>query len=172
MAGKGSLDKFANIAGMSLAMTAANTTTYGKFDFPFSVMDKTALLISRIEYILAGIDQLNSSGDYCIMGLSVRKDLTLITDVEDPAILDTTRLWRYDLGAAATGNFIQYPIIRDFSTLPSGGMIVAPNPLYFFVGSSGAGGVLSGYVRIWYTNLALADSEYWQLVESRRIITD
>jgi len=43
-------DTFANIAAVRVIESAANTQTSVKFDFPFSIMDKMALLISRIEY--------------------------------------------------------------------------------------------------------------------------
>jgi len=62
-------------------------------------------------------------------------------------------------------------MIKDFSSLAGGGLLVAPAPLYGFVISAGAGGVMDAWVKLFYTYVELAADEYWQLVESRRIIS-
>lgn len=167
------VDQYANIAAIQVAESVADTIAFAKFAFPFSIMDKMALIISRIEYIFSSLTPLNSGGDYVIMGLAVSNSSGIdLTVPNDPQIVDTMRVDRYDLGTAATGTFRDSPVVKDFSSLPGGGLLVAPNPLYAAIDSNGANSVCGGWLRAYYTYLELTTDEYWQLVESRRIISN
>lgn len=171
MAKGSTLDKYANMAALTVIPTAANAFASAKFAFPFSIMDKIGLLISRIEYFIGTITALNSSSDYIYTGLSSAASLVSISDVTDPMIIDSQRVIRVDFGTAASGELTAWPIVRDFSTLPGGGLLVAPSPLYAWTQSSGADTAMSAQCRLWYTYMELAADEYWQLVESRRVIS-
>lgn len=172
MAAKKGIDEFSNIAAMYIQEATADTFTAQKFDFPVSVLDKVGIVISRIEYYFGSLANLNSSGDWVMAGLAVTKSVSDITDIEDPTILDSCCYTRLDIGTAASGLVLERPVIRDLSTLPGGGILVSPNPLYGIMDSLGAGGVMGVSIRMYYTMRELAADEYWQLVESRRIITD
>lgn len=172
MAGKSLSDAYSNLAAIGFTMSAANTLTFEKFDFPVSVMDKVGLLISRIEYFFMVLAELNSSGDYAVGAITVSRNTPSLIDIEDPTLIDSARVMRFDLGAAASGFFYDEPIIRDLSTLPGGGLLVAPNPLYVAMNSVGAANPMALSVRMYYTLKELKPDEYWQLVESRRIVTD
>ncbi len=169
MAGK-IKDSWAQVAAVSVTEASAGTAAYTKFAFPFSIMDKMALVLNRIEYVF-GLSQLNSGGDYCIMGLTVSNTVPNLLALNDPLIVDQSRVDRYDMGTAAASVLRDSPVIRDMSTLPGGGLLVAPSPLYGVIISAGASGVMSGYIRMYYTYIELATDEYWQLVEARRIIS-
>lgn len=171
MATKKATDLWAQIAAVQVTEASAGTAAYTKFNFPFSIMDKMGIIISRIEYIFSSLTQLNSGGDYVLMGLAVANTVASLLAANDPQILDTHRVDRYDFGTAASAAFRDSPVVRDFSQLPGGGLLVAPNPLYGVIISSGASGVMGGWVRMYYTYTELATDEYWQLVESRRIIS-
>jgi len=164
-------DTFANVAAVYVLESAATTQTSKKFDFPFSIMDKMGLLITRIEYLFLSLSNLNSSGDTLEVALSVDSRITDFQDYTNPALVDSAYISRLDLGAAASGVLVVSPIIKDFSDLPGGGLLVAPNPLYGGVKSSGAAGLMGAWVRLFYTYMELAAEDYWQLVESRRVIT-
>lgn len=166
-----SKDKFANLAAVSVTEAVAGTQISVKFNFPFSVMDKTGLIINRIEYWPSGIHQLNSATDYIWLGLLAAAAIVSPLDQSDPVLVDSMRIIRNDLGAAASGELVDMPFIKDFSQLPGGGILVAPSPLYAAVVSSGAAGVTGGFIKLFYTYLTLSTDEYWELVESRRIIT-
>ena len=86
-------------------------------------------------------------------------------------MLDYRRKIYYESGTPANFAFMDIPIVVDFSTLPGGGIIVPPNPLYLAAKGLGLGAAQSVSVRFWYTNIALKPEEYWELVESRRIIS-
>jgi hypothetical protein len=168
---KKAVDRYANLAAVHPVEAVVGTAKFEKFAFPYSIMDKIGILVCRIEYLFLSLAQLNSSGDSLECCLSIDDGIADFQDYTNPAMVDSAYIARYDLGAAATGNFVISPIVRDFSQLPGGGILVAPNPLYGGVKSSGAGGVMGCWVRLWYTYMTLATDEYWQLVESRRIIT-
>lgn len=171
MAAKGKADTFSNVAALSVVESAANTQTAIKFNFPFSIMDKMALIIQRIEYIMQGLGQLNTSLDYTIAAITVGATLTDMRVQTDPLMVDSCMYTRIDIGAAASGSILRQPFIKDFTNLAGGGLLVAPNPLYGMVQANGAGGVTSCWFRLFYTYIEMNTDEYWQLVESRRIIS-
>jgi len=164
-------DKFANIAAISVTESAAGTTTYAKFNFPFSIMDKVGLIINRIEYWPGALQQLNTGNDSVTIGLIAASSVVDLSSQADPAILDTMRLVRLDIGAAASGLIVQQAIVKDFASLPGGGILCAPSPLNAAIQSSGAGGVMNAWLKIFYTYMEMTTDEYWELVESRRIIS-
>lgn len=168
---KKAIDTYANVAAVEVIESATNTQTSSKFQFPFSIMDKMALLISRIEYWVRGQSYLNSGGDSITFALTAAAAVTDIYDQADPAMIDNYRLTRVDYGTAASAQFIESPFVKDFSNLPGGGILVAPNPLYAMVEGSGLSSTGYGWIKLFYTYMELSADEYWQLVESRRIIT-
>lgn len=164
-------DKAANLAALYVTEAVAGTIAYERFAFPFSIMDKVGLIISRLEYWFQGLAQLNSSGDGVTGAIIAASSLVSISNQADPAILDSIGLSRFDFGAAASGQYWATPIVKDFSSLPMGGILVAPSPLSIAIQSSGAAGTMAMWVRAWYTYVDLSTDEYWELVESRRIIS-
>lgn len=171
MATAKALDKYANVAAIQVTESAANTQTSAKFAFPFSIMDKTALLISRIEYDLQSWDSFNSSNDLCTLALIAAASVVNMRNPIDPLIIDWVAFKRLDIGAAASGLIGQVPTVKDFTNLPGGGILVAPNPLYFALAGVGCAGVNTANIRIFYSYMELGTEDYWQLVESRRLIT-
>lgn len=172
MAGKGKADSFAQFAALKVIEAGANTLTAVKFAFPFSIMDKMALIISRIEYDWQAISAaLAATNDRIVAAIACAPSVVDIEDVTDPLIIDSYRTSRYDLGTAAAGFYMRQPYVKDFSNLQGGGILVAPNPLYLMVEGQGAGAACACAVRMYYTYIELSSDEYWQLVESRRIIS-
>jgi hypothetical protein len=168
---KGNIDTYANVAAISVTETGANTLTFSKFAFPFSIMDKMALLIARVEYMPGSFGNMDGSKDNILMGLACAGSLADATNQADPLILDSGARMRIDTGVAASGFIYDTRIMHDFSTLPGGGLLVAPNPLYAFMKGTGNTAANNMWVRLFYTYMQLATDDYWQLVESRRVIT-
>lgn len=171
MATKKAMDAYANYAAVMVTESAPSTLTTAKFAFPFSIMDKMALLISRIEYWIGDMGVLNSSGDSLVIGLAAASTLVVANNQADPTIIDSMSYNRFDIGTAASGLFFSNPFVKDFSDLPGGGLLVAPNPLYAFIKAGGTSTAANAWVKLFYTYMTLADADYWQLVESRRIIS-
>lgn len=168
---KKTIDKYANMAAITVEMATANTTAYKSFNFPFSAIDKVAILIGRIEYTFRGMHQLNSANDAARGGLCCASSVASVDDLTDPLILDSMRAQRLDFGTAANSNIFWQPFVKDFSTLPGGGLLVAPTPLYAFMGSSNAADVMQLDMRFFFNYVSLATEDYWELVETRRIIS-
>lgn len=165
------LDQYANVAAIDLIESAANTLTVAKFAFPFSIMDKMALLLSRIEYEFANLNTVfAATADQMMAGVATQDNVDL-TSPTASSLVDVMKLTRTDFGAAATGILTVQPLIKDFSNLPGGGLLVAPNPLYGAIMGVSAAAAGRVKIRMFYTYLELATDEYWQLVESRRIIS-
>lgn len=164
-------DKNANLAAIFVTETVAGTIAYSRFAFPFSIMDKVGLTVQRIEYWIQGLANFNSTGDSVAVALCAASSIASISNQADPSILDSISLGRYDIGAAASGMLVTTPIIKDFADLPGGGILVAPTPLSIAIQGSGCGSTMSAWVRMWYTYMDLSTDEYWELVESRRIIS-
>jgi len=171
MATKSTVDKYANKAAVKVIESAAATQTSAKFAFPFSIMDKMALLINRIEYY-PDISKLNSSGDFLYLAVTAASSLTQMDDQSDPGLIDSASFSRLDIGTAASGVILDYPYIKDFSDLPGGGILVAPNPLYAMAQAVGTSAATTSWIAIYYTYMQLTADDYWQLVESRRIISN
>ena len=168
---KGAQDEFANMVGLSLTQSAANTTTYGQINFPYSIRDKIGLIINRIEYFQMRGGKIFADGAYSAWGLTVSNNLTSPIDVLDPALVDTNRVVHLQQTAVGYHQDV-WPWIKDFSTMPGGGLLVAPNPLFVFVASALATDTTGINARIWFRWIELSADEYWELVESRRIITN
>ncbi len=164
-------DSFANFAALGFAESAANTQTTTKFAFPFSIMDKMALVINRIEYWTGTYAALAAAADIFYLAITASASVTNIANQADPLIIDNMAFTRADFGAAASGQVIATPFIKDFSSLPGGGLLVAPAPLYALIQGVGCGSAVTAYFKLFYTYMELSSDEYWQLVESRRIIS-
>jgi hypothetical protein len=175
MATKSVQDKFANMATIICIESAANTLTYKKLETSFGTFEKIAWIIHRIEYFFTNASTaFNGTDDllYCaLMTGNTRNDLLTNTIFTDPQVLDLFAMTRWDFGAAGSGFTLTKPTIRDFSQMPSGGLIVPPSPLYGAVQGSGLAAAGSIVMRIYYTIKELATDEYWELVEARRLLT-
>ena len=152
--------------------SAADTFTAVKFAFPFSIMDKMALVISRIEYLDRTLGVLNSSGDYKMIGLAASASIVDPLAQNDPLIIDNMLIDRNDFGTAAAANLFFQPYVKDFANVAGGGLLVAPAPLYGYVKGAGESGASTVWIKLFYTYMELDADSYWQLVESRRIISN
>lgn len=164
-------DTFANVAAIKVLESAAATQTSVKFSFPFSIMDKMALIINRIEYWFPSFVMLNTSGDIFYSALTASASVVDISNQADPLIIDNMALVRSDYGTAATGVLTETPFIKDFSAMPGGGILAAPSPLYGMVQGVGTTPAALCFLKLFYTYIELSTDEYWQLVESRRVIS-
>jgi len=165
-------DKWVNVYGQTIVMSAANTLTFSEVPIGVSLFDKAGLVIHRVEVDVyaATLADLDTDSDYFQVGLSQSNVISALA-MTDNRVIDLITFRRQDGGAAANYTFVTTPIIHDLSTLPGGGLLTAPRPLYLAMTSGGmtiAGGAV---VRIYYTLIPLADSDYYELLETRRALT-
>lgn len=171
MAKSGGSDLFANAAVITVTETAANTLTFKKLETGISLFEKIAWIIHRVEYFHSfGITQFADEGDSLGFGLTTTDQLTTVA-ITNAAVIDINSIIKYEDGAPATSWALRYPVVKDLTTLPSGGIIVPPNPLYAYAQGTGLASAATVNAKLYYTTRALSPDEYWELVESRRIIS-
>lgn len=165
-------DRFANIAYLTVTESAANTLTFAQLAMATPMVgDKYGLIIHRAEIGFSGWGSFNSSTDQVNMALTLTDRLTDITDLSQPELLFYQQLIRMDLGAAATGMFIDQPYLRDFANLPNGGLLVPGDRLYAAIVGTGMAAATVLKMRLYYSVLMLEVQDYWELVEARRLMT-
>ena len=167
------LDRFCNQAYINVVESAANTLTTQKLESGYSVLGSIAWVIHRLEYGLSSaIAQMNSTGDTAQIGLVSLPSTTLTTfSMGSQAVYDFIELIRYDTGTAANANFMQSPYTKDFTNLPGGGLLIAPNPLYLAVKGAGCAGAITVPLRIYFTELELDSDLYRELFQSRTLVS-
>jgi hypothetical protein len=165
-------DRFPNQAVIQVTESAPNTLTFKKLETGISLFEKIAWIIARVEYYVSSTlaAQFNADGDYEDIALTTTDQMTALA-LTNAAVIDYMSVHRQDYGVAASGGLITKPFVKDFTSLPGGGILVPPNPLY--LGAKGTGLVAASTItaKFFYTTYELEKDEYWELVESRRIIS-
>lgn len=166
----GGADQFANIAAIRCIESVANTLTFKKLETGVSLFEKIAWVLHRLEYYHDNTaTTFAATGDTLTFGLATSDQIITPTG-ENAAVLDYEQVERQDMGAAANGSLRWLPLVKDLTNLPSGGIIVPPNPLYLWVKGVSLPVVGNVMCRIFYTTVKLTPDQYWELVEARRII--
>lgn len=169
---KAQMDEFANVAALTVVESAANTLTFKKLDTQTSINEKIGWLINRLEFFLdISATQWNANLDSVSMALTRSNLVTNLIDLTEPAILWNAFIQRTDIGTAATSWLVREPFVYDFSTLPGGGLLTPPTPLYGAVKGVSCTAANTLYLRIYYQTIDLTPEQFWQLVESVRIVS-
>ena len=165
-------DTYANMAIISVTESAANTLTFKKLETGIGFMEKAAWIINRVEYNMGSLlaANFNGDGDKLDFGISVANTFTTPSTTEI-TIIDQMTLERADYGTAAVALFRAYPIVKDFSSMPGGGILLPPNPVYLWARGTGLVAATSVVARIYYTILEMSTEDYWQLLEARRVLS-
>lgn len=170
MAAKGQ-DQYANFAIISVTESAANTLTFTKLETGVGLFERVGWLISRVDWYDRGsINQLNSNSDQ-IDGAIVQSNAVSGISASSTQVLVHKVWYRQDFGTAATAFINMDPKTDDYSTLPGGGILVLPNPLYLAVKATGAAAACSLTARIWYKSVSLTDADYFDLMQSRQVLS-
>jgi len=172
MAAKGDASGFANYALIQVTESAANTLSFKKLETGISLMDKVAWVINRVEYILDSLlaARFDTNGDSSVFGLCVSNAFAT-PDFNQDTIIDYNSIQRADYGTSAVAFLNQQPFIKNFADLPGGGILVPPVPLYLYAKGTGLAAAQTIQARIHYTVRELAESDYWGLIEARRVIS-
>lgn len=159
------MDKYVNKMYIGITMSAANTLTFQEVTTGVEAFSKQAWVIHEIDYFLsnASLQLLLASDDYIQLALTSHNQMTSL-GLGNAGVVD---LWQIN-GAHASW---ESPIVRDFSNLPGGGLIIAPRPLYLAETSASIASAASGQARILFTVLPeLSGEDYLDLVDYYRII--
>ena len=170
-------DVFAQRMCASLTLAAAaDSENYEAFTDAYKPEDLKAWIIHRAEYefeesVLTALDALN---DRIKFGLSF-----LITqptggmEIDDPGVLDHNSLRCYHTDAVREEfHHLKEPIIKDFSGLPGGGLLVHPVNLYLWAYNDQViANTLDLHCMIHYTLIDITDAihkELWQAIYIRQ----
>ena len=163
-------DKFANVAWLDVSESAANTLTFNALSLANNLMDtKFAMIIHRAEISVLP-SQFNGHGDNVTVALTLSDRLTSL-QLSQPEVLFYKMLWRNDTGTAASSELLEQPLVVDFTDLPGSGLIVPADRLYIACVGAGCAAANNAGMRVYYTVMPLETSDYWELIEARRIMT-
>ena len=165
IAAKGSKDQYANIAYTLVNQTAANTLFFQSIQLAVGLFQGIAMVLHRIYYMpfVAALRELVAATDSMTLAVTSSNRLAVIQDTNDPAIIDS---WRWSCIGVPVGT-METPYIRDFTNLPGGGKLIAANPIYGAMMSSGFGAVQGAAIKLEFTFIELADRDYMELIQAQ-----
>ncbi len=159
------MDKFANTLYDTVTESSANALTFKEITIGLTIFDKVALLIARFEYT-AEESQLTAVGDIIEFGLSASNSWS-DPDPSEGSIIDYNSFNVKDYGTAGVNRIVVDPYVKDLSTLPGGGLLVSPKPLYLFVKGASLPNPGTVKLRLFFTIVKMKDAEYFELLEAR-----
>ena len=169
------VDDFVQKVTMHVPVTHTDVSRIERVPTSFSPKDRIAMVIHGVQYVF-----LDTTGVLPIPWSTV---LTAIDDgfrfglcfvgVGGDAFVDPSSLGIIDynlmqaIGAGTPTSYDVKPrdVIKDFSTLPSGGLIAHPSALYAFVISDDAAANFKMYTSLLYTYREISDELYRELWE-------
>lgn len=159
-------DKFYGTAVES----AANTLTFAEIQTNVSIMEKWAWVLHRLEWSmdLATYDEVSAVGDELDMALTTSNRITAL-HASDAAVLDIAQ--QMIVVETAVGFQRELlPLIRDFSNLPGGGLIIPPRPLYVAVKGTSLANPATVWLRGYFTPIQMKGDDYYNLLDAYRLI--
>jgi len=163
-------DKFANKFYGVVVESAANTLTFKEIPTNVDVFSKTAWCLHRLEWYIppATVALLIGAGDSISCALTSSDKLTTL-GLDNAGVVDLFTKTITVL-SVADHSFHVGPECRDFSTLPGGGLIIAPRPLYLACKSESLAAASTVHCRGFFTQIQLNADEYLELVDFYRIV--
>ena len=170
MAVKQSKDKFANKFFGTVVESAANTLTFAEIKTNVSVFDKQAWILHRLEWYFTStmLALLLGANDSITLALTNSDKLNTV-DLSSAGVIDMAEFQHHNLSSVGFQDEL-FPVTRDFGSLPSGGLIIAPRPLYIAVKGTSLATAATVAVRGYFTSLELSADEYLELVDFYRIV--
>ena len=162
-------DLYANTITKGVLSDAADAIVFNEISMGLNVFDKVGILIQRIEYIFnwSVFTAMNASADQFVQALTT-SDQIVDLSVANLDVVDQYSVRRQDFGTAASGFVFERPAAHDFSTLAGSGLLIPPRPLYAAVQTVSIASAYTFYLRIFFKMVQLKDSEYLELLETRR----
>ena len=166
MPGAGGSDKYANVLYDSVTQSATDTLTFEAIEIGLSLFDKVGILIHRLEWF-GHQAKLAADNDTIEFGLSTSNGWSA-ADSSEPSIITFHKESVVDYGTAATCKLQRQPLLDDFTTLPGGGILTTPKPLYLFCDSDALAAAATVKIRLFFTIVTLKAEEYFELLETRQ----
>jgi len=166
-----SKDNFANKFYGKVVESAANTLTFAEIKTNVSIFEKAAWVLHRLEFYLSPTDlaKLLGGGDSLKMAFTMTDKITSL-GLDSAGVIDMLELQHHNLTSVGFSD-IQFPVIRDFTGLPGGGIIIAPRPLFVAAQGVSLATAITIEVRGYFTMMALSADQYLDLVDFYRIVS-
>lgn len=165
------MDEFTAKVVVSITQDTANTLKYTKIETGVSIYDSVGWVLVRADYRLgtATVGHFNGTSDRLTCALVSSSIPTAISD-DDPALYDLQTWQRSDFGTAASGFLHDMLASHDFSTMPGGGLLMLPNPLYVAIESSGLADVAQCIITVYFKQVQLSPPDYTNLIQARQLL--
>lgn len=163
-------DEFANKFYGTVTESAANTLTFSEIPTQVNTFQKVGWVIHKLEWYIpyATLALMVDTADGMQLALTSSNKATALA-LSDPIVIDLLEITQL-LRSAVGYNYFQFPFIRDFTSMPGGGLIVAPRPLFVAAKGVGLATVGTYAVRGHFTARELSAEEYIELVDFYRIV--
>ncbi len=163
--GKIAKDKYVNVAYAKVTMSAPNVLTFQPFQFAVGVFQGVAIVVHRILYYPLGatLREMVAATEDLDMAVTTSSRLTSIYDVSEPGVVDRCGILCIGVPVAN----MHLPIITDWTALPMGGKIIAPNPLFIALETSGFTAAGEMRVQMDFTFVELTPGDYIELIQSQ-----
>ncbi len=164
-------DLYANKFYQTVTESGTSTLTFSEIRTNVSIFEKTAWILHRLEYYWsqATLFLLIAAQDVIEMALTASDQIADLSP-GNPSVIDRCDKFYMNYGTAASGFHVDMPIVRDFSGLPGGGLIVAPRPLFLAVQGASLAGPATVEMRGYFTQKELKADEYLELIDFYRIV--
>lgn len=164
-------DKYAQIGYLTVTETAAATLTFAGLSVFSNVLSNKGMVIHRAEYSLPRQDwsKLNASNEQVIFGLSGSEKITT-TIMSNPEIYDYNDTIQVHMGTAGTGVYIDQPKVKDYTSLPGGGLLVPADRLFAYIAGVSTTDPLTVTCRFWFTIIELGPQDYLELAQAMRVL--
>jgi hypothetical protein len=166
----GIADNYANKFFGQATESAANTLTFAEINTGQNIFDKRAWILHRIEWyftkenwaaLIDGADALQAALVSSNQITSLNANSAMCIDLAEISIRHQT--------AVGFGNLVS-PYIRDFSTLPGGGLIISARPLYVAVQGASLAAAQTVRVRGYFSQIDMTPSDYLDLLDFYRLV--
>lgn len=164
-------DEFSSIVYQTVTEAAANTLTFAQIQTGYGSLQKTGWVLHKLEYYIsaATLDLLQADDDILQIAL-VTSNLVTTLSLADASLVDLLELGLAVYTSVGVSWHIK-PIIRDFTTLPGGGKLILPYPLWLGIRGTSLGAACTGALRMYFTERDLKDSEWMDLVQQTRLLS-
>jgi hypothetical protein len=164
-------DTFANKFYGAVTETAANTLTFSEIQTNTNVFSKLAWVISRLEWYVpqSSVLEIAANADTIEVALVASDNISTL-GLDNAAVIDVLRIGIQaptDTTAMVKRDF---PVVRDWTGMPGGGLIISPRPLYIAIQGTSLANPVSGQVRGYFTAKELKADEYLELVDFYRLV--
>lgn len=162
---KGRKDMYANVGYGSVTMSAANTLTFAQIQMAVGLFQGIGMIIHRIEWWPgdASLREMVAATDTLSLALVTSNRIADINVISDPAIIALRKQVGVGIAVAAQ----DMPWITDLSSLPGGGKLVSPNPIWVAMYSAGFVAAGSARVKLDFTFVELSDRDYLELIQAQ-----